>query len=99
MNRAVLIASGNATKRRKPGLSPEREALLLRWGYPHVMEAFRFHMTLTQRVSRDQIDHWTAAARASLPAKLQPFEMNSICLVGERADRHFELIERFTFGQ
>ncbi|MCR9256794.1 MAG: DUF1045 domain-containing protein [Alphaproteobacteria bacterium] len=34
-------------KRRRAGLSDRQEALLRRWGYPYVMEEFRFHMTLT----------------------------------------------------
>jgi putative phosphonate metabolism protein len=33
--------------RRRAGLTPRQEALLARWGYPYVMEEFRFHMTLT----------------------------------------------------
>ncbi|MEN9060138.1 DUF1045 domain-containing protein [Ponticoccus litoralis] len=34
-------------RRRAARLTPEQEALLSRWGYPYVMQAFRFHMTLT----------------------------------------------------
>lgn len=37
--------------RRKPeNLSERRRAYLDRWGYPYVMEEFRFHMTLTGRL-------------------------------------------------
>src|SRR5260221_492163 len=38
------------TRRRRAGLSEAQDALLVRWGYPYVMEAFRFHLTLTQRL-------------------------------------------------
>jgi Protein of unknown function (DUF1045) len=38
------------TRRRHAGLSEAQDALLVRWGYPYVMEAFRFHLTLTQRL-------------------------------------------------
>ena len=42
--------------RRNPDrLPPKQRVLLSRWGYPHVMEAFRFHMTLTDRLHRDDI--------------------------------------------
>jgi hypothetical protein len=34
-------------RRRKSPLTDRQEALLARWGYPYVMEEFRFHMTLT----------------------------------------------------
>lgn len=32
-------------------LSEAQERLLMRWGYPYVMDAFRFHMTLTDQVT------------------------------------------------
>src|SRR5258707_1798120 len=38
------------SRRRSAGLSEAEDALLVRWGYPYVMEAFRFHLTLTQRL-------------------------------------------------
>ncbi len=38
-------------KRRKPGLTPEQDAMLLAWGYPHVFATWRFHMTLTRRLT------------------------------------------------
>jgi putative phosphonate metabolism protein len=34
-------------KRRGQGLTPGQEAMLVRWGYPYVLDEFRFHMTLT----------------------------------------------------
>lgn len=37
-------------RRRCLRLSPEREAMLLRWGYPDVFEHWVFHMTLTRRL-------------------------------------------------
>lgn len=40
-------------KRRKAGLTPQQENMLLTWGYPYVMDEFRFHLTLTGKV-RDE---------------------------------------------
>lgn len=41
--------------RRKPeGLTEPQRANLLRWGYPYVNDEFRFHMTLTGRVSAER---------------------------------------------
>ena len=37
-------------RRRKAPLSDRQDMLLERWGYPYVMDAFRFHMTLTGRL-------------------------------------------------
>jgi hypothetical protein len=39
-------------RRRKARLSDRQEALLMKWGYPYVMEEFRFHLTLTGRLDR-----------------------------------------------
>jgi putative phosphonate metabolism protein len=47
--RAPLTADDRA--RRNPSkLTPRQVAYLDRWGYPYVMEEFRFHMTLTGRL-------------------------------------------------
>ena len=37
-------------RRRASGLSPRQDELLLRWGYPYVLEEWRFHLTLTGRI-------------------------------------------------
>lgn len=41
-------------RRRRAGLSAVQEALLARWGYPYVMDEFRFHLTLTERLAADE---------------------------------------------
>ncbi|OKO83586.1 DUF1045 domain-containing protein [Bradyrhizobium sp. AS23.2] len=51
--RAALRAEDRA--RRKPEKLSERQRDYLdRWGYPYVMEEFRFHMTLTGRLDSDR---------------------------------------------
>lgn len=37
-------------RRRAPGLTLNQERLLEQWGYPYVLEEFRFHLTLTGRI-------------------------------------------------
>ncbi|MEM6664275.1 MAG: DUF1045 domain-containing protein [Pseudomonadota bacterium] len=37
-------------RRRSAGLSARQDANLVRWGYPYVMDEFRFHLTLTDGV-------------------------------------------------
>ena len=51
--RAPLTAADRA-RRRPDRLSPAQRENLDRWGYPHVMEDFRFHMTLTGRLGDDR---------------------------------------------
>ncbi|WP_375312266.1 DUF1045 domain-containing protein [Bradyrhizobium sp. A5] len=51
--RAVLTVEDRA--RRKPEKLSERQRDYLdRWGYPYVMEEFRFHMTLTGRLDAER---------------------------------------------
>ena len=38
-------------RRRRGGLPAAQEAMLVRWGYPHVFETWFFHMTLTRRLT------------------------------------------------
>lgn len=85
-------------RRMSPGLSDHHKALLQQWGYPHVMEAFRFHITLTSRLPKTALDHWEAAAQAHFAPLPQPFDLDEIALVGEDAGGRFVQIERFPLG-
>jgi putative phosphonate metabolism protein len=40
--------------RRAAGLSARQEALLAKWGYPYVLDEFRFHMTLSKRLDEPE---------------------------------------------
>ena len=53
--RAPLTA-GDRARRNPAKLTPRQCEYLDRWGYPYVMEEFRFHMTLTGRLSAPRRD-------------------------------------------
>lgn len=53
-------------RRRQQGLSERQEKMLLRWGYPYVMEEFRCHFTLTGRVTDCSEKERVAAALTTL---------------------------------
>jgi putative phosphonate metabolism protein len=44
-------------RRRRCGLTPRQEENLCRWGYPYVMDEYRFHVSLTGAIDRDTADH------------------------------------------
>jgi putative phosphonate metabolism protein len=44
---APLSSDELERRRRKGSLSTQEDALLVRWGYPYVMERYRFHLSLT----------------------------------------------------
>lgn len=76
-------------RRRAAGLTPEEDALLLRWGYPFVMDRFRFHMSLTgslHGVEPDVVAALQAAARqhfAPLLSSQPPLRFEAISLFAE----------------
>lgn len=86
--------AGELARRRQAGLSPAQEARLLRWGYPHVLEGFRFHMTLTGRLAKADIAGVAAQLCDHLPPLPAPLVLDRIALVGERPDGRFEEISR-----
>lgn len=82
-------------RRRRARLSDRQEAVLMRWGYPYVMEEFRFHLTLTGRLPRKDAAAWQERVASHLPPLPAPFILDAVALVGERADGCFELVQRF----
>ncbi|MEM6275722.1 MAG: DUF1045 domain-containing protein [Pseudomonadota bacterium] len=80
-------------RRRARPLSPAQDALLERWGYPFVMEEFRFHMTLTGRMADTDFADVTARAEEHFSAPPDPQPIDAITLCGERQDGNFEAIE------
>ena len=63
------LSSPDLHRRRSAGLSAVQDALLLRWGYPYVMQEFRFHMTLTGPLGFDQSE----AIGRDLATRVAPF--------------------------
>lgn len=60
--RAPLEADDRRRRLAGGALTPRQTELLDRYGYPYVLEQFQFHMTLTDRLPRDEQAFYTAAA-------------------------------------
>ncbi|MEO1274899.1 MAG: DUF1045 domain-containing protein, partial [Pseudomonadota bacterium] len=86
-------------RRRASNLSERQDALLLQWGYPYVMEEFRFHMTLTGPLD-DQIGSETAKRLSDHVATLvpRPYPLDTLTLCGESEDGRFHAIHRRPLG-
>lgn len=84
-------------RRRRAGLTSAQEALLQRWGYPYVLDEFRFHLTLTGKV--DAPDE-TFACLTALTARFceTPFAVHEVALCGEMPCGRFKVIERCRLG-
>lgn len=89
------LDSAELARRRAVGLTQEQDRLLTNWGYPFVMEAFRFHITLTGDLEKRlamQVEPVLAAQLA--PLLPRPFHIDALSLMGEDTQGHFHLIHR-----
>lgn len=86
-------------RRRKSNLTARQDALLRFWGYPYVMEEFRFHLTLTGPIAEDKIDAVKAILTKALsPLLNKPFTFTHLTLCGQSDDGYFHAIKRFPLG-
>jgi putative phosphonate metabolism protein len=87
-------------RRRRVPLTDLEDALLQRWGYPYVMEAFRFHMTLTCRLDdteRSPIEstlHTRFATNATGDVAIDAISL----FHQETRDSAFRLLRRYPFA-
>lgn len=86
-------------RRRTGGLSDVQEQLLSVWGYPYVMQEFRFHLTLTGKLPKAKATKLRQVLESMLASLLPtPFLIDGLCLMGEDRSGMFHLIRRFPFG-
>ncbi|RBW53093.1 DUF1045 domain-containing protein [Ruegeria sp. A3M17] len=86
-------------RRRASGLTPEQDANLLRWGYPYVMDTFRFHITLSGKRDKPTLKTVKAALEDHLvPLLPAPFQVKDLALMGEAEDGRFHLIHRYALS-
>lgn len=90
----ATLTEAEIARRRPDRLSARQRALLDRWGYPFVMEEFRFHLTLTDRL--DEPAPVLVALEAHFaPVLPRPFVIEDLCLFGEDAAGAFHLLHRY----
>jgi putative phosphonate metabolism protein len=94
--RAQLTAQDRA--RRNPSmLTPGQRDYLDRWGYPYVMEEFRFHMTLTGRLPPERHGPVLTLLKdrfSALGLKTLAIERIALCRQ-EDADSRFRIVETY----
>lgn len=82
-------------RRHAAGLTPREEAHLATWGYPYVMDAFRFHMTLTGRLDPAALDAVEAVLAPWLaPLLPRPVTIEALSLMGEDERGNFHVLRR-----
>ena len=88
-------------KRRAAGLSAQQELMLQRWGYPYVMGEFRFHMTLSKRIT-DESERsalMQEILKHGAEALATPVTIDAISVFQqENKNAPFTRLGRFAFG-
>ena len=92
------LSEADLARRLQSDLSERQRELLQAWGYPYVLEEFRFHMTLTgpigEHARRDDLRD--RLAERFRPLLAQPVPVSEICLYSQdRRESPFLLRRRF----
>ncbi|MER5171397.1 DUF1045 domain-containing protein [Thioclava kandeliae] len=71
---------------------------LRRWGYAHVMDRFKLHFTLTEKLGKTQLDTLESAATDWFQSALNDhLAINSLCIMGEEPhSKRFRLLHRIS---
>jgi len=89
------LTEAEIARRRGGGLSMAQEARLARWGYPHVMDGFRFHITLTGKRPGAELPRLRAVLAAQLaPILPRPVTVDALSLMAEDVAGRFHLRHR-----
>ncbi len=88
------------TRRRQKTLSPAQEIHLQKWGYPYVLDCFRFHITLTANLTEAEQEKIVSFLQNNiLPFQKTDFHIREICLCGEpygdQQNMPFQLLKRY----
>ena len=94
------LSDQDIAKRRQRRLTPKQDALMLLWGYPYVMQEFKFHMTLTGPLQNDELDAIEHDANTWFREFLgQPLKIASLALLGEDSDSgRFHVVDKLSLG-
>jgi putative phosphonate metabolism protein len=89
------LTEAETARRRPESLTPRQRELLAVYGYPYVMEEFRFHLTLTDRLGAELAEVQRAAETHFAGLIPQPFDLEDLCLFGEDRAGRFHLLHRY----
>ena len=92
----ALPTDAELARRRRGGLTPQQDAMLVRWGYQYVFETWFFHMTLTRRLSAAKKSLYQPAAEQYFERAIaMPRRVSDICLFVQPAPSEpFVIAER-----
>ncbi|GAA3867051.1 DUF1045 domain-containing protein [Celeribacter arenosi] len=83
-------------RRRARGLSADQESNLVEWGYPYVLDAFQFHLTLSGELDPEGAEKVAEVLEpAIMPLTPRPFSVSELTLCGAGDDGRFHVLHRY----
>jgi hypothetical protein len=98
---AAVLSERDLARRRAAGLTPRQDELLRQWGYPFVLDEFRFHMSLTGSLAGadDETVELVQDAADQFFADLPPLHFGSLALFAEPTPgADFVLLDHLELG-
>ena len=89
------LTDAEVARRRPDRLTPRQRSHLAEWGYPYVLDEFRFHLTLTGELPEPELAQVRDVLKPVVaPLVARPLRIANLCLFAEAADGRFRLLER-----
>jgi putative phosphonate metabolism protein len=87
-------------RRRASSLTTHQDELLVQWGYPYVLDEFRFHLTLTGSLAADErASVYRVLANLTVPFCVKPLPVRDLVVfMQEDRQTSFRILARFPLG-
>jgi len=90
------VSDDDRSRRLKSPLTPRQIELLDRWGYPYVLDEFRFHMTLTGTLDKPRAEVTAAVLREIYAEIDEPVDVDAITLLRQSGrSEPFVVVQRY----
>lgn len=93
------LSEAELARRRKAPLTERQDEMLRRWGYPYVFDEFRYHMTLSGRLSADAAEALSRRLHEHFASVMPvPYVLRDLALLGEARDGRFHVLNRYALA-
>lgn len=94
------LSAAEIARRARDDLDTVEEMHFRRWGYPHVLDRFRFHMTLTGALPQAEAEQAAAVLDPVFAPALEPrLRIDALTLFGDPGNGgRFRILKRYPLG-
>lgn len=94
------MSEADIQRRRRVSLSPRQDERMLKWGYPYIFDDFRWHMTLSSKITSGHTREKYLATLSELfgPVLAKPHTIGGVAIYRQVSqDAHFKVLHRSRF--